>query len=554
MKQQIDYRLPLIFIGGLLFQYLFWEEFLGLNLLIYTLFIFIITLTDKGIPFHKNKVYTALPHLSIAIYISYNNSNLATITWFITLFIYLGTLHFPLLKSAVTAMLLGILQAVSGPYGIFSKLQATKLGTINFKPVIKPIKYIVLPLLMVIIFCTLYSTANPIFAKYTQLIADSIAQFLTQIFNFLFIDISIPKCLFILLGIFITAGLIVGIKSKLLAEIELEENDQLTRKRSDKKTSWFLQDFRILLAGNQTQKSLALKTENTVGIICFMMLNLLLMLLNGIDIYTLWLNNVVTTKNFSAALHDGTTTLIFSIVFAMLIIVYFFSGNLNFYKQNKWIKLLAYIWIAQNAFLVASVFHRDYDYIFYHGLTYKRICVAVFATLSLVGLVTVYLKVAQQKTVFYLYRLNAKVWYLLIIVLSFINWDVFIVRYNLAKADKIGIDVDHLMTLSDKTLPILNENRDFLLSHVGIETESTKQTYGKTETADSVVKLADSEMIKPQLSDAELKAQRIKQAKDYFNQELDNRIDRFLKQQKSVSWLSFSYLEWKAVENLKKTN
>ncbi|WP_293301774.1 DUF4173 domain-containing protein [Pedobacter sp. UBA4863] len=554
MKQQIDYRLPLIFIGGLIFQYLFWKEFLGINLLIYTLFIFIITLTDKGIPFHKNKVYTALPHLSIAIYISYNNSILATITWFITLFIYLGTLHFPLLKSAVTAMLLGILQAVSGPYGIFSKLQATKLGTINFKPVIKPIKYIVLPLLMVIIFCTLYSTANPIFAKYTQLIADSIAQFLTQIFNFLFIDISIPKCLFILWGIFIKAGLIVGIKSKLLAEIELEENDQLTRKRSDKKTSWFLQDFRILLAGNQTQKSLALKTENTVGIICFIMLNLLLMLLNGIDIYTLWLNNVVTTKNFSAALHDGTNTLIFSIVIAILIIVYFFSGNLNFYKQNKWIKLLAYIWIAQNAFLVASVFHRDYDYIFYHGLTYKRIGVAVFATLSLVGLVTVYLKVAQQKTVFYLYRLNAKVWYLLIIVLSFINWDVFIVRYNLAKADKIGIDVDHLMTLSDKTLPILNENRDFLLRHVVIETESNKRTYGKTETADSVVKLADSEMIKPQLSDAELKAQRIKQAKDYFNQELDNRIDRFLKQQKSVSWLSFSYLEWKAVENLKKTN
>ena len=87
-----------------------------------------------------------------------------------------------------------------------------------------------------------------------------------------------------------------------------------------------------------------------------------------------------------------------------------------------------------------------------------------------------------------------------------------------------------------------------------IEAESNKQADDKTETADSVVKLADSEMIKPQLSDAELKAQRIKQAKDYFNQELDNRIDRFLKQQKSVSWLSFSYLEWKAVENLKKTN
>ncbi|RZL52835.1 MAG: DUF4173 domain-containing protein, partial [Pedobacter sp.] len=382
MKHQIDYRLPLIIAGGLIFQLLFWDEFLGLNLLLYTLFIIAITFTDKDIPFHNNKLYTALPHLAIAIYITYDNSILAIITWFITLLVYLGSAHFVMLKSATTALLWGVIQIISGPYGIFTKLNATKIGKINFKPIIKPIKYIVLPLLMVVIFCSLYSTANPIFAKYNDLITDSIANFFNRIFSFMFVDISLPKCLTILLGCFITAGIIIGLKSNLLDNVELKVSDLLTRKRRDRKNPSLFQDFRALFSGNQANKKLALKTENIIGIISFVALNTLLLLLNGIDIFTLWLNNAANNgKNFSAELHDGTNTLIFSIVIAMLIIVYFFSGNLNFYKKNKWIKSLAYVWIAQNAFLVISVFHRDYDYIFYHGLTYKRIGVAIFATL-----------------------------------------------------------------------------------------------------------------------------------------------------------------------------
>lgn len=558
MKQQLDYRLPLIIVGGLIFQLLFWDEFLGLNLLLYSLFILAITFTDKNIPNHKGKIYTALPHLAIAIYIAYDNSVLAIVTWFITLAIYLGTAHFVMLKSATTAMFWGLLQTISGPYGIVTKLNDTKIGKINFKPVIKPIKYIVLPLLMVVIFCSLYSMANPIFAKYNDLITDSIADFFNRIFSFLFIDISLPKCLTILLGCFITAGIVVGIKSNLLDNVELKESDLLIRKRRDRKNPTLFQDFRALLSGNQAKKKLALKTENIIGIISFVALNFLLLLLNGIDVFTLWLTNAAdNSKNFSVELHDGTNTLIFSIVIAMLIIVYFFSGNLNFYKNNKWIKLLAYIWIAQNAFLVISVFHRDYDYIFYHGLTYKRIGVAIFATLSLIGLITVYLKVAQQKTVFFLYRLNSKIWYILLVTLSFINWDSVIVHYNLAKADKIGVDVNHLMSLSDKTLPLLVKNRDLLMKHYVIQAQNERQDYTEvvapidSVNAATVTVKSDSAIVAPKLSAAEIKAQNTKQAKDNFNERLDIRIGQFLEREKKVSWLSYSYLKWEAVETLR---
>lgn len=563
MTQKIDYRLPLILIGGILFQLLFWDEFLGLNLLIYTLFILAVTFTDKDIPFHKGKLYTALPNLAIAAYIVYDSSTLAIITWFITLLVYLGTTHFVMLKSTFTALVWGILQVISGPSGIIIKLRKTKLGKINLKPILKPIKYIVLPLVMVVIFCSLYSIANPIFDKYTRLITDNIAQFFQTVFNFLFIDISLPKTLFICLGICITAGIIVGVDSKLLDEVEMMESDQMIRKRRDRKRPSLFQDFRTLFAGSQVTKKLALKTENIVGVISFVALNLLLLFLNGIDISTLWLNNTVNAgKNFSAELHDGTNTLIFSIVIAMLIIVYFFSGNLNFYRNNKWIKLLAYLWIVQNAFLVLSVFHRDYDYIFYHGLTYKRIGVAIFATLSLVGLATVYIKVAKQKTVFFLYRINTKIWYALLVLLSFINWDILIVSYNLEKAHKIGVDVDHLMSFSDKTLPILKKNRELLMKQAIIDAENDRQSYTATVAAvDSVATgtgviniQAKVTTVAPKLSEAELKVQAAKQAKDDFNQRLDSKIERFLENQRKGSWLSFSYLKWETVEKLKAHN
>lgn len=553
MKQQIDYRLILIAMGGLVFNLLFWNETIGCNFAIFSVLVMMATFTDRDIPYHNHKLMTAIGHLSIAFYLIYNNSVLAIITWFITMLIYLGNAHFELLKSTGTSLIMGILQVLSGPYGIIKKLPDTKLGKVNIKPVIRPAKYILLPFVMVSIFCFLYSIANPIFAKYTQTIANSIRDFFVNIFSFFFVDISIEKFLFILFGCAVTAGIIVGIKSKTLSDIELGSEDQLERKRRDLKRPSFGYEFRTLLAGNLIKRKMALKTENIIGVISFAALNMLLLLLNGIDVATLWLNEAIeTNKNFSVALHDGTYTLIFSIVIAMLIIVFFFSGNLNFYRKNKWIKLLAYIWMAQNAFLVASVFHRDYDYIFNHGLTYKRIGVLVFATLSLIGLVTVYLKVAKHKTVFYLYRVNSKIWYVLLILLSFVNWDVLIVSYNINQLDKIGVDAEHLMSFSDKTLPLLEKNRDQLTKHV-----TSYYHYEPIDTdivsvvPDTASVGTDSLTKAKSMSELERKTLETKSAQDKFNKQLDHRIDQFLKRQPIGSWLSFSYLEWETAKVLK---
>jgi hypothetical protein len=556
MKQKLDYRLYLSFVGGLIFQLLFWREFFGINLLLYSAFILAITFFDKELPLCRNKIFTAAGHMLVACYMVYNNSTLVFITWLLTLLIYIGQVHFPLVKSTFTSMLLGALQILSGPYGLFIKLKTTRLGKINFKPLSKPIKFVVVPLLLVVIFCSLYANANVIFDKYVSVLTTSVRSFFSTVFDFLFVDISLLKFLMILIGILITSALLVGLKSKVLNEIELGSTDELIRKKRDRQFSEFLQDFRALLSGNQINKKLGLKTETVIGVISFVALNALLLLLNGIDIANLWLGGASTVnKNLSTELHDGTNVLIVSILIAMLIIVYFFSGNINFYSRNKWIKLLAYFWIGQNIFLVASVLHRDYDYIFYHGLTYKRIGVAIFALLCLVGLSTVYIKVAQRKTVFYLYRVNSKIWYFLLIILSLINWDKLIVNYNFSKANRIGIDVDHLMSFSDHTLPFLQQHRDLMRKYVSIEV-SKEQRYNDvvqpTEKRNSPPSSTDSLTVMVKLNDAQIKKLAVERATSDLDKLLNERSLVFLKKQEAATWLSFSYLDWKTKNELLK--
>lgn len=230
---------------------------------------------------------------------------------------------------------------------------------------------------------------------------------------------------------------------------------------------------------------------------------------------------------------------------AMLVIIYFFSGNINFYSKNKALKILAYAWIIQNTFLVFSVLIRDYHYINLSGLTYKRIGVLVFLILCIIGLFTVYIKVAQQKTLFYLLKVNGQIWYVLFIIFGVVNWDTLIVNYNINSRNRIALDVEHLMEMSDKTLPILDENRSLLNTYVA------KSTYDYDKKTESVAKAvaitpAESTTAKPPIDTLKLQRETEQKKIEAFNRSLDFRISSFKKEQLNISWLSWNYRDWQS--------
>ncbi len=93
-------------------------------------------------------------------------------------------------------------------------------------------------------------------------------------------------------------------------------------------------------------------------------------------------------------------------------------------------------------------------------MAYKRIGVIVFLLLVLVGLVTLFLKVRDRKSFFYLARLNTWALFITVVGLACVDWDTFIVRHNLHHQNKGEIDIDNYLSMSDKVLPLLYVNLD----------------------------------------------------------------------------------------------
>ena len=130
----------------------------------------------------------------------------------------------------------------------------------------------------------------------------------------------------------------------------------------------------------------------------------------------------------------------------------------DFYKKNGLLKKLSYIWLAQNALLAVSVGIRNYWYIYYYALAYKRIGVILFLLLTLYGLYSVFVKVRKQKTVFYLLRVNFNTLLILLTLSTLVNWDSYISRFNFAHADRSFVHYDFLSDMSYASLPYLDKS------------------------------------------------------------------------------------------------
>ena len=126
------------------------------------------------------------------------------------------------------------------------------------------------------------------------------------------------------------------------------------------------------------------------------------------------------------------------------------------------LKMLAYLWIIQNIFMIFSAAFRNNMYIGECGLSYKRIGVYIYLLLSLTGLVTTFFKIFKIKSNWYLFRINTAIIFLFLIVGCTINWDVVIVEFNIQKAkySRKKLDKIYLVDLSFKSLPYLISLKD----------------------------------------------------------------------------------------------
>jgi len=210
----------------------------------------------------------------------------------------------------------------------------------------------------------------------------------------------------------------------------------------EKQSRLFCNDFKQT---PDTEKStfpfINIDMERTSGIISFVCLNALLLIFVITFNYEQFFENRMYNYNLSAETHDRVNVVIFSILMAILLIMFYFRGGFNFDKKAKWIKILAKIWILLNAALVFSAFIKNTEYIYETDmLTYKRLGVYAFLILSLIGLFFTFVKIQNKKTNAYLF--NKMFWYFygVLLVCSFINWGGIITRYNMTRSH---FDIDY---------------------------------------------------------------------------------------------------------------
>ncbi|MBU6120814.1 DUF4153 domain-containing protein [Hymenobacter siberiensis] len=316
-------------------------------------------------------------------------------------------------------------------------------------------RFFLVPLGILGAFHLLFAVANPRHEALSSQALARLGEWLVRLLP----DISLGHLLFIALGFLVTAGVVIVVPVYYFADHESRFGEFVRRQR-DRVASFGVRrpDF-----GFRNTRMLDLRKEFLVAAAVFGLVNVLLLAVNAIDINWLWFGfEPAPMFDLAQFVHEGTYVLIFSILLAMGIVLWFFRRNLNFYAPGlPWLRWGATVWVAQNVVLAASVGLRNYYYILNSGIAYKRIGVCFFLLLVFFGPAMVLLKIWHRRSAYSLVRLNSLAAYAVLLLLAAGNWEVWIAEYNL-QARFRSVDIGFLLAMPGRTLPTLVAHRSAL--------------------------------------------------------------------------------------------
>jgi hypothetical protein len=435
-----NYHKIALVIFTLAYSLLFWHEKFGINLLIFSLGIITYLFSQYQPAFNQTAVKITLAGTVISgIMVVVFNSTISKFAHLTSFWIMIGFIHQHQLKSIQHIIQYVILHHLKVPALFVHEVKAAETSGKSKLPIFYYARITGIPLILLAIFYILFYLANPKFAALSNQVWGRFFSMLGELFQ----HISFSRIFFTLSGLFIVTSIIYCSQPSYLNQWFNQQKDRLVRQRKIRRD-------RVFDSIN------ALRNEYRAAIILIALVNLLLLVVNTIDISWIWINFTIpkgmVLKHF---VHEGTYLLIASILLSIGIILYFFRNNLNFFPNNRLLKILAFIWMAQNIILSISVYLRNYHYINMHGLAYKRLGVIIFLILTIAGLVSMMIKIHQTKTSFYVVKTNLWACYTMMVVMSLINWDILIAKFNLSHWNKPGIDIGFYFTLSPKTIPLV---------------------------------------------------------------------------------------------------
>jgi uncharacterized protein DUF4153 len=424
---------------AVIFTLLFHNQDLGLNLLIIETAALLWLAFTKQIDFrNRNHLIFGSGFFITALAVVLVFSDYAVSMNLLALFIFVGILIYPQARSLVSSAKLSFFNILYAQIRFIDGFFKSKSGRGKVAKVLWKSRIFLVPIVIIAAFISIYRSSNPVFDKLVSAIFTSIGDF----FDMLSIRLDFTLIFTFLPGLLLCNYFFIRNTNGQVIKDDVNAPDVVVRMKR-----------RLYSRGLTT----GLKGELRAGVFLLLALNALLLVVNSIDVYWVWFNFSWNGDFLKQFVHEGTYLLLLSIVCSILLVLYFFRGNLNFYSANRFIKGLCVLWIAQNAILTISVGVRNFHYIRYFALAYKRIALIIFLVFVIYWLYTVALKVLQQKSAFYLIRANLFVLYILFISAAVFNWDEIIVSYNFRNYKESFVDLDYNSDFSDKVLPELDK-------------------------------------------------------------------------------------------------
>lgn len=431
----------------LAFSILFYRQDCGLNFFLFSILLTAGTaLMQPGVIRKRSWLLAAAGALAAGFAVFYYGNALAIVADTLAVLLLAGISSYAG-GSVIISMLITIISVcisfVSMIVDSIARLEKRGPSDPQNKSQGKRIVIVLFALVVVLVFFFMYRSSNVLFYDLTK--------------NISLDFISLPWIVFTIAGAFFVYGLY---NQRIMRDVAgWDGGHRLTLQPADmEKQSWL-------------DKLMSVSSERFAALVLFGLLNLLLLFVNGVDVaFMAGDQQLPAGVTYTEYLHQGVGMLITSIIAAMVIILYFFRGRLHFEQNTGLVRNLALLWILQNALMLVSTAYRNYGYIHEYGLTYKRIGVFVYLLLVLFGLSTVAVKLLRRKTNAFLFRSNSWMYFTVLVMASFVNWDGIIIRYNTLVAKHT--DFSYLATLSYNAYPELAEvNRKNLLKDSGLYSE-----------------------------------------------------------------------------------
>jgi len=489
-----------ILASAAMFTLLFHNQYIGLNLLLFEAAIILLLYSQKRIIPDRNVLLTTAGTVLTAAMVVIHNSNLAVAANVISCILMIGTVLFPQARALSYSVSFALYHALFSQIEFFRQIGKLGNGRPALSRTLRWLRIVVIPLIVMTVFISIYQAANPMFE---QLVA-SFTDRMDWLVEMLTSHLDIEAVLTFVFGIICCDFLLLHTTEKSMEEHALKVSDQLFRRKE---------------RNRKPTLHVGLRREWRSALLLLILLNVLLLIVNSIDIYWVWFNFEWNGDHLKQFVHEGTYLLIFSIIISVVVILYIFNGNLNFLSSNATLKKLAYAWLTQNMILAISVGIRNFHYIHHYALAHKRIGVIFFLIATVIGLATVLIKVQKTLSAHYLFRTNLMTCYIILVVMTLINWDVQIAKFNFMHADRSFVHFDYLATLSNAALPYLNQDM---------------QTLKRIELGNKRFP-SDIEYMTPEA----------------FQRHVESRKRAFEKKMKRKNWQSWNWAEHWAMNNLK---